>query len=80
LTMPPIRQSFLGRRNCSSCGVGTTGQALRAGRPMLVIPHAFDQPDNAARLVRLGVARMLERQCSTASRIATELRTLLFGP
>jgi MGT family glycosyltransferase len=61
-------------------GVGTTGQALRAGRPMLVIPHAFDQPDNAARLVRLGVARRLERQCSTASRIATELRALLFDP
>ncbi|GAB1544666.1 glycosyltransferase [Scytonema sp. NUACC21] len=59
-------------------GVGTTAQALRAGRPMLVIPHAFDQPDNAARLIRLGVARMLERQHGTASRIATELQSLLF--
>jgi UDP:flavonoid glycosyltransferase YjiC (YdhE family) len=59
-------------------GVGTTGQALRAGRPMLVIPHAFDQPDNAARLVRLGVARMLERQDGSASRIAEEIKLLLF--
>ncbi|MGJ5675622.1 MAG: glycosyltransferase [Nostochopsis sp.] len=58
-------------------GVGTTAQALRAGRPMLVIPQAFDQPDNAARLVRLGVARMLERQHVTASHIATELKPLL---
>ncbi|MFK0733771.1 MAG: glycosyltransferase [Gloeotrichia echinulata HAB0833] len=58
-------------------GVGTTAQALRAGRPMLVIPQAFDQPDNAARLVRLGVARMLERQHGSASHIATELKPLL---
>ena len=30
-------------------GVGTTGQALRAGRPMLVVPFGQDQPDNARR-------------------------------
>jgi UDP:flavonoid glycosyltransferase YjiC (YdhE family) len=28
-------------------GIGTTAQALVAGRPMLVVPYAFDQPDNA---------------------------------
>jgi MGT family glycosyltransferase len=61
-------------------GVGTTGQALRAGRPMLIIPHAFDQPDNAARVVRLGVGRMIERQYTTANRMATELKSLLFDP
>src|SRR5262249_28459461 len=32
-------------------GIGTTGQALRAGRPMLVVPFGFDQPDNADRVV-----------------------------
>jgi UDP:flavonoid glycosyltransferase YjiC (YdhE family) len=36
-------------------GVGTTGQALRAGRPQLVVPFLGDQPDNAARVARLGV-------------------------
>lgn len=61
-------------------GVGTTGQALRAGRPMLVVPYAYDQPDNAARLVRLGVARTIERHHCTADRIATELKHLLFDP
>jgi UDP:flavonoid glycosyltransferase YjiC (YdhE family) len=33
-------------------GAGTTAQALRAGRPMLVVPHSHDQPDNAARVQR----------------------------
>lgn len=61
-------------------GVGTTAQALRAGRPMLVVPYAYDQPDNAARLVRLGVARTIERQHCTADRIAAELKLLLFDP
>jgi rhamnosyltransferase subunit B len=41
-------------------GVGTTGQALRAGRPQLVTPHMADQPDNAARVKRLGVATVLD--------------------
>ena len=31
-------------------GSGTTGQALRAGRPMLFVPYGWDQPDNAARV------------------------------
>jgi UDP:flavonoid glycosyltransferase YjiC (YdhE family) len=35
-------------------GAGTLAQALRAGKPTLVVPHAHDQPDNAARVVRLG--------------------------
>ena len=42
-------------------GAGTLAQALRAGRPMLVVPHAHDQPDNAARATRLGVARTVRQ-------------------
>ena len=61
-------------------GVGTTAQAMSSGRPMLVVPCAYDQPDNAARLVRLGVARSLDRQHCTADRIAAELKHLLFDP
>ena len=38
-------------------GIGTLGQALRAGRPMLVVPWSHDQPDNASRVARLGVGR-----------------------
>lgn len=61
-------------------GVGTTGQALRAGRPMLVVPYAHDQPDNAMRLVRLGVARTLARHEYSGNTVAAELKQLLFEP
>jgi len=37
-------------------GVGSTAQALRAGVPQLVRPVAYDQFDNAARAIALGVA------------------------
>jgi len=59
-------------------GVGTTGQALRSGKPMLVVPFAHDQPDNAARLVRLGVGRTITHQEYTADRVVFELKELLF--
>jgi len=58
-------------------GVGTTGQALRAGVPMLVVPYNHDQPDNAARVTRLGVARTTSRTSYKASRVARELKELL---
>ncbi len=61
-------------------GVGTTGQALRSGRPMLVMPYAFDQPDNADRVARLGVGRTIPRRRYTAERAAVELRKLLDDP
>jgi len=38
-------------------GIGTTAAALAAGTPQLLVPFAFDQFDNAARVVRLGVGR-----------------------
>lgn len=58
-------------------GIGTTAQALRAGRPMLVVPWSHDQPDNAARLTKLGVARTVPRNRYTAGRLARELSRLL---
>ena len=61
-------------------GVGTTGQALRAGRPMLVVPFGQDQPDNARRCVRLGVARTITRQAFKATRVRDELTNLLNNP
>lgn len=38
-------------------GVGTLAQALLAGVPQMVVPHGWDQFDNASRLRELGVAR-----------------------
>jgi UDP:flavonoid glycosyltransferase YjiC (YdhE family) len=58
-------------------GAGTTAQALRAGCPMLVVPHSHDQPDNASRVSRLGVARTLCPRHYTAARAAKELERLL---
>jgi UDP:flavonoid glycosyltransferase YjiC (YdhE family) len=58
-------------------GIGTLAQALRAGRPTLVVPHAHDQPDNAARASRLGVARVLDARHYIASRVAAHLQALL---
>jgi UDP:flavonoid glycosyltransferase YjiC (YdhE family) len=61
-------------------GIGTTAQAMRAGKPMLVMPYAHDQPDNAARLVRLRIARTLSRSRYSPARAAAELKQLLEDP
>lgn len=61
-------------------GAGTTGQALRAGRPALVVPHAHDQPDNGRRVAKLGVARALDARRYSAARATAELQRLLEDP
>jgi UDP:flavonoid glycosyltransferase YjiC (YdhE family) len=61
-------------------GSGTLAQALRAGRPMLVVPFGHDQPDNAARAKRLGVARVVPAAQYTAATAARALRRLLADP
>jgi UDP:flavonoid glycosyltransferase YjiC (YdhE family) len=61
-------------------GVGTTAQAMRAARPALIMPYSHDQPDNAARAARLGIARTIERRRYRADRAADELRRLLDDP
>jgi rhamnosyltransferase subunit B len=58
-------------------GIGTLSQALRAGRPQLITPVWFDQPDNAARACKLGVARTLPFRRATAGRLTQQLRRLL---
>ncbi|MBT9331972.1 glycosyltransferase [Paracidobacterium acidisoli] len=58
-------------------GVGTTAQALRAGRPMLVMPYSHDQPDNARRVRRLGVARVLQRKAYNARSAARIIEEML---
>ncbi len=61
-------------------GIGTTAEALRAGIPMLVVPFGVDQPDNAARIARLGVGRVLQRSRYRERRVTRELRLLLERP
>jgi len=61
-------------------GIGSTAQGLRAGRPTFVVPLAHDQPDNAARLKRLGVSDTLPHGKASAQRLAKALRGLLESP
>ncbi|MDB5292976.1 MAG: hypothetical protein JWL69_4217 [Phycisphaerales bacterium] len=58
-------------------GIGTASQALAAGIPQLVLPHTHDQPDNAARLEKLGVARTMSPKKYRADRVAQVLADLL---
>jgi rhamnosyltransferase subunit B len=58
-------------------GIGTTQEALRAGCPSLVVPHGFDQPDNAARAARLGVGDVLPASRYRADVAVAKLRALL---
>jgi UDP:flavonoid glycosyltransferase YjiC (YdhE family) len=61
-------------------GIGTTGQALRAGQPMLIVPFGQDQPDNARRCVRLRVGRTLSPARYKVPRVVSELSELLSNP
>ena len=61
-------------------GIGTTAQALASGKPTLVIPYSHDQPDNAARLERLGTSRTITRKQYTAKRVVKILSELLDNP
>ena len=61
-------------------GSGTTGQVMRAGRPMLIVPYAHDQPDNALRARKLGIAATVRRNAYNAETAATALGPLLDDP
>ena len=61
-------------------GVGTTAQCLRAGKPMLIMPYSHDQPDNARRMRRLKVARVIQRGNYTPLRVARRLKAMLTEP
>jgi UDP:flavonoid glycosyltransferase YjiC (YdhE family) len=61
-------------------GVGTTGQGMRSGLPVLIVPHAHDQFDNGARVARLGCGRVLARPRYNAESATRELQTLLDEP
>ncbi len=58
-------------------GVGTTALALAAGTPQLVVPLFDDQPDNAARVQRLGVGFRLAPATFNAVKGAECLQQLL---
>ncbi|MDD5759965.1 MAG: glycosyltransferase [Desulfobulbaceae bacterium] len=58
-------------------GIGTLSQAMRAGCPQLIVPVAFDQPDNAQRAKALGLGRVLPFRKATTRQLTSELELLL---
>lgn len=52
-------------------GIGSVSQALAAGTPQVVMPMAFDQFDNAARVERLGVGCQVSRHRLRANLAST---------
>jgi rhamnosyltransferase subunit B len=61
----------------SHAGIGTLAQGLAASIPQLTMPMGFDQPDNATRLQRLGVARWVVPSKFDGERVAASLADLL---
>jgi UDP:flavonoid glycosyltransferase YjiC (YdhE family) len=58
-------------------GIGTAAQGMAAAVPQLVMPLSHDQHDNAARMVRLGVARTLPPTRFRTPAVAAALGHLL---
>lgn len=58
-------------------GIGTTAQALRSGRPQLIVPYLVDQPDNADRVERLGCGSAIAQKHYRRARIEAELERLM---
>ena len=66
--------------NVHQGGSGTTGEALRAGRPQLIVPYGWDQPDNAVRVERLGAGVHLPRREYSVDTATAALGRLLGEP
>jgi UDP:flavonoid glycosyltransferase YjiC (YdhE family) len=58
-------------------GVGTTAAALEAGCPQLVLPLAWDQPDNAARVAGLGAGLSLGPRRRSGGHLSRALSRLM---
>lgn len=58
-------------------GIGTMAQALAAGVPQLIMPLAHDQPDNAARIKRLGLGDAVQPSAFRPGRVAARLTDLM---
>ena len=57
-------------------GIGTTAQALAAGVPQVILPMAWDQPDNADRVQRLDVGKSLSPD-SNAAKLARTIESVM---
>jgi UDP:flavonoid glycosyltransferase YjiC (YdhE family) len=58
-------------------GFGTVLTALDAGLPLVIVPIAADQPDNARRCADLGVAEVISPERRTPGAIQEAVRTVM---
>ncbi|MEV7191167.1 macrolide family glycosyltransferase [Streptomyces sp. NPDC093510] len=61
-------------------GMGSSGEGLFAGVPMIAVPQGAEQPMNADRLVELGVARRIDTEAATADALRAALLELVSDP
>jgi UDP:flavonoid glycosyltransferase YjiC (YdhE family) len=77
----PLRQLLArSRAVVHAGGIGTTAETLRAGLPAVIVPFSFDQPDNAARVRRLGAGVVLDRRRISVRSLAEALQIVLDRP
>jgi len=58
-------------------GIGTASQAMAAGIPQVIMPLSHDQPDNAARVKRLGIGDAIVPRRFTPERLSQMLASLM---
>jgi MGT family glycosyltransferase len=61
-------------------GMGGSSEGLFTGVPMIAVPQAADQFNNADRLVELGVARRIDTEQATGEALRTALGELVADP
>ena len=58
-------------------GIGTTAKCIVAGVPQLIIPRSHDQPDNANRIVKLGLGDALSYRKIDSADLVAAVKNLL---
>jgi UDP:flavonoid glycosyltransferase YjiC (YdhE family) len=61
-------------------GIGTIAQTLKAGIPQITVAKIYDQPDNSARLVPLGVSANIAPRKYRIGHVLPILKNLLESP
>ena len=56
------------------CGIGTTAQAISAGKPQILVPFAHDQPDNARRIKKLRIGVVIPARSLTVSNLSSAIK------
>ncbi|ALI97703.1 hypothetical protein DC20_00230 [Rufibacter tibetensis] len=61
-------------------GIGTTGQAMYGGKPMIILPECNDQHDNLERAQRLGIAKGIPMKEVSARKLRNAIMAMLASP